>query len=167
MELQQESAQLQKEDADLETQIVDHKLQLNANKNSNSTTSIEQEMKMDIGHATKFFHIFMSPSVSVEAFMVDKPTFLYDSPECYDDGQQNYGIMAELHHTIPEKYLTYLKKHELLVKQVSSSVLLECHYPLIEFHLSVPFMLIHWALFCSGAAQKQCKQHFQPIWRHL
>ena len=120
MELQQEIAQLQKENTDLESWIVDLKLQVKAEKSSNSTASIEQEMKTDIGRAAKFFHIFMSPSVSAEAFMVDKPTFLYDSPERYDDGQLMYGIAAELHHTIPEKYLTYLKKHESLVKEVCS-----------------------------------------------
>ena len=62
----------------------------------------------------------MSLSVAAEAFMIDKPTFLYDSPERYENGQQKYGIMAELHHTIPEKYLSYLRKHESLVKEVCS-----------------------------------------------
>lgn len=81
-------------------------------------------MKLDIGRAAKFFHIFMSPSVSAEAFNVDKPVFLYDSPERYDDGQHMYGIAAELHHAIPEKYLTYLRKHESLVKEVCSQVVL-------------------------------------------
>lgn len=125
MELQQENVQLRKENANLETRIVDLKLRLKADKNSNSTASIEQEMKTDIGRAAKFFHVFMSPSISSEVFMVDKPTFLYDSPERYDDGQQKYGIAAELHHAIPEKYLTYLKKHESLVKEVRSYILLE------------------------------------------
>ena len=119
MELQQENAELRKENADLETQIVDLKLQLKADKNSDSAASIEQEMKSDIGHAAKFFHIFMSPSISAEAFLVDKPRFLYDSPERYDDGQQKYGIASELHYAIPEKYLT-LRKHESLVKEVCS-----------------------------------------------
>ena len=123
MELQQEITQLRKENANLETQIVDLKLQLKADKNSNSTASIEQEMKTDIGRGAKFFHIFMSPSISAEAFAVDKPTFLYDSPERYDEGQQKYGIAAELHHAIPKKYLTYLRKHESLVKEVSLSTI--------------------------------------------
>lgn len=124
MELQQENAELRKENAKLEVRIVDLKLQLKADKNSsNSTASIEQEMKSDIGRAAKFFHIFMSPLISAEAFTVDNPTFLYDSPERYDEGQRRYGIVAELHHAIPEKYLTYLRQHESLVKEVIQCVL--------------------------------------------
>lgn len=93
MELQQENAQLQKEITNLETQIVDLKFQLKANNmNSNSTTSIEQEMKMDIGRAAKFFHIFMSLSVPVEAFMVDKPTFPYDSMSAMRMVKRSMGL---------------------------------------------------------------------------
>ena len=29
--------------------------------------------RQNLGHATKFFHIFMSPSVSVEAIIIDNP----------------------------------------------------------------------------------------------
>ena len=160
MELQQENAQLRKENSDLETRIVDLKLKLKTDKNTDSTASIEQEMKSDIGRAAKFFHVFMSPAVSAEAFMLDKPPFLYDSPHRYDDGQHIYGIAAELHHTIPEKYLTYLKKHESLVKEVSFYKIIHQLSDLI--FLSVPFVLIHWALFCVGAAQEQCQQCIQP-----
>jgi len=114
MESQQENADLRRENADLQTQIVDLKLRLKADKNS-----IEQDMMADVACAAKFFHVFMSPSVSAEAFKIDKPDFLYDSPERYDDGQQKYGIAAEIHYAIPEKYLSYMRKHEPLVKEVS------------------------------------------------
>jgi hypothetical protein len=75
MELQQENAELRKENADLETRIVDLKLQLKADKNSDSAASIEQEMKSDIGRAAKFFHVFMSPSISAEAFILSIKLF--------------------------------------------------------------------------------------------
>jgi len=123
MELQQENANLRKENADLETRIVDLKLKLKDDKKSD-TASIEQEMKADIGRAAKFFHVFMSPVITVDAFKVEKPQFPYDSPERYDEGQEKYGIAAELHHSIPPKYLVYLGKHESLAKEVRSWVFL-------------------------------------------
>jgi len=138
MELQQENANLRRENADLETRIVDLKLHLKADKTSD-TASIEQEMKVDIGRAAKFFHIFMPQSIAVEAFKVDKPTFLHDSPKRYDEGQEKYGIAAELHHSIPEKYLSYLRNHKSLVKEVC---FFECY--LIRFGL-----IFHYSSFCA------------------
>ena len=73
MELQQENSELRKLNADLESQIVDLKLKLKADKNSASAVSIEQEMKLDIGRASKFFHIFMSLSVSAETLWLTNP----------------------------------------------------------------------------------------------
>lgn len=116
MALQQENAQLRRDNADLETKIVDLKLRIKGDKNS--VASIEQEMKADIGRTAKFFQLFMSPSLSPDAFKIDKPMFDYNSPERYDDGQKKYGIVAELYYAIPGKYLSYLTKHELLVKEV-------------------------------------------------
>ena len=120
MELQQENANLRKDNAELETRIVDLKLHLKADKNADAVASIEQEMKTDVGRAAKFFLVFMSPFVAVEAFKLDEPTFFYDSPERYEAGQEKYGVVAELHHSVPQKYLTYLGMHELLVKEVRS-----------------------------------------------
>ena len=122
MELQQENANLRRENADLESRIVDLKLRLKDDKKSDMA-SIEQEMKADIGRAAKFFHVFMSPVITVDAFKImEKPPFLYDSPERYDEGQEKYGIAAELHHSIPPKYLAYLGKHKSLAKEVRSLV---------------------------------------------
>ena len=120
MELQQENADLRRENADLETRIVDLKLQLKSDKNPNSVASIQEEMRADIKRAAKYFHVFMSPSISAEAFKVDEPMFPHDSPERYDDGQEKYGIAAELHYSIPPKYLSYLRQHDSLVKDVRS-----------------------------------------------
>jgi len=123
MELQQENTDLRKENAELETWIVDLKLKLKADKNLDMA-SIEQEMKADISCTAKFFLIFMSPVIMVDAFKVDKPEFPYDSPERYERGQTKFGIAAELHYLIPQKYLAYLGRHELLAKEVCSQTLL-------------------------------------------
>jgi len=118
MELQQENTDLRRENTDLKTRIVELKLQLKSDKNANSAASIEQEMKADVKRAAKYFHMFMSPSIPGKAFKIDKPMFPHGSPECYDDGQEKYGIAVELHHSIPPKYLLYLRQHEQLVKEV-------------------------------------------------
>ena len=123
MELQQENTDLRKENAELETKIVDLKLKLKADKNSDTAT-IEQEMKTDVSRAAKFFLVFMSPVITVDAFKVDKPEFPYDSPERYERGQAKFGIAAELHYSIPQKYLAYLGRHEPLAKEVCSQTLL-------------------------------------------
>jgi len=153
MELQQENANLRREKADLESRIVDLKLRLKDDKKSD-TASIEQEMKADVGRAAKFFHVFMSPVIAVETFKMEKPPFPYDSPERYDEGQEKYGIAAELHHSIPPKYLVYLGKHDSLAKEVRSLV---SNLALGEFLFSVLDVPIQWALFCSGPIS-------QPRW---
>lgn len=123
MDLQQENTNLRKENADLETQIVNLRLKLKDDKTSD-TKSIELEMKADIGRAAKFFHIFMSPTVTVDIFKVGKPQYAFDSPERYDaNGQEmDAGIAAELHYSVPEKYLRYLGKHDSLAKEFLSSL---------------------------------------------
>jgi hypothetical protein len=150
MELQQENMNLRREKADLESRIVDLKLRLKDDKKSD-TASIEQEMKADVGRAAKFFHVFMSPVITVDAFKMENPPFLYDSPERYDEGQEKYGIATDLHHLIPPKYLAYLGKHESLAKEVRSLV---SDLALIKFFFSVLDVPIQRALFCSRPVSK-------------
>ena len=131
---------------------MDFKLRLKDDKKLDMA-SIEQEMKADVGCTAKFFHVFMSPVIMVNAFKMEKPLFLYDSLECYDKGQEKYGIAAKLHHSFPPKYLVYLGKHESLVKEVHSLV---SNLTLSEFSFSVLDMPIQWVLFCSRLISQLC-----------
>ena len=118
---------LRKENENLKAENVDLCLRLKADKNSD-VTSIETEMKAEVGRAAKYFVVFMSPSISTESFGFDKPQFLYDSPERFQGNNSKYGITAELYHAIPVKYMSYLVKHEALKKEVCSLKLLSHYY---------------------------------------